>query len=194
MTHFLPLDTPKAWGIFNAHLGNASYVGEHQPSAEDVEVYKAVKPLGGIPSRCPHVLRWFNHLTAIGMDPSAWPAELRVAMAPPEDEVDADAQVRDPEEFARSRAPTTGSAVVLDVKPWEEDTDMKELEAAVRAISLETLEWKASELVPIVGKLCALRILCHFTDDMFAVEEDLKMAIESVETVSSVEIFAWNRR
>lgn len=74
---FLSLDTPKAWGLFNAHLGNLSYVGGCQPTAEDVEVYKAVSAKGGPLSRFAHVVRWYNHLNAIGTEPTAWPVELR---------------------------------------------------------------------------------------------------------------------
>jgi len=32
--------------------------------------------------------------------------------------------------------------VVLDVKPWDDTTDMKEMEEKVRSITLEGLEWK----------------------------------------------------
>jgi len=45
--------------------------------------------------------------------------------------------------------PIMKSVVVLDVKPWEDTTDMQVLEAKVRAIEMEGLEWKASKLVLI---------------------------------------------
>jgi hypothetical protein len=41
------------------------------------------------------------------------------------------------------------SAIVLDVKPWDDTTDMKELEEKVRAIKMDGLEWK--------GMSCATR-------------------------------------
>jgi len=35
------------------------------------------------------------------------------------------------------------SSVVLDVKPWDDETDMKELEANVRKIEMDGLVWGA---------------------------------------------------
>ncbi|MCI03854.1 elongation factor 1-beta 2-like, partial [Trifolium medium] len=35
------------------------------------------------------------------------------------------------------------SSVLLDVKPWDDETDMKKLEEAVRSVKLEGLFWGA---------------------------------------------------
>ena len=37
----------------------------------------------------------------------------------------------------------------MDVKPWDDETDMVALEAAVRSIEQDGLVWGASKLVPI---------------------------------------------
>lgn len=37
----------------------------------------------------------------------------------------------------------------MEVKPWDDETDMAELEKAVRSIEMEGLVWGASKLVPI---------------------------------------------
>lgn len=39
--------------------------------------------------------------------------------------------------------------VTLDVKPWDDETNMEELEKAVRAVEQPGLLWGASKLVPI---------------------------------------------
>lgn len=41
------------------------------------------------------------------------------------------------------------SVVTFDVKPWDDETDMKELEAAVRSVEWDGLVWGLSTLVPI---------------------------------------------
>lgn len=41
------------------------------------------------------------------------------------------------------------SIVTLDVKPWDDETDMAGLEAAVRSIEQDGLVWGASKLMPI---------------------------------------------
>jgi translation elongation factor EF-1beta len=41
------------------------------------------------------------------------------------------------------------SVVTLQVKPWDDETDMEALEAAVRAIEKDGLLWGKSKLVPV---------------------------------------------
>ncbi|KAI9173369.1 hypothetical protein LWI28_000317 [Acer negundo] len=41
------------------------------------------------------------------------------------------------------------SSVLMDVKPWDDETDMKKLEEAVRSVQMEGLLWGASKLVPV---------------------------------------------
>ena len=42
------------------------------------------------------------------------------------------------------KAPVTAkSSIVLDVKPWDDETDMKEMEKEVRSIQMEGLVWGA---------------------------------------------------
>jgi translation elongation factor EF-1beta len=41
------------------------------------------------------------------------------------------------------------SVVTLEVKPWDDETDMKALEDSVRSVEMQGLVWGASKLVPI---------------------------------------------
>ncbi|KAM7262202.1 hypothetical protein ACFE04_021279 [Oxalis oulophora] len=41
------------------------------------------------------------------------------------------------------------SSVLMDVKPWDDETDMKKLKEAVRSVQLDDLLWGASKLVPV---------------------------------------------
>ena len=41
------------------------------------------------------------------------------------------------------------SVVTLEVKPWDDETDMKALEESVRSIEREGLVWGASKLVAV---------------------------------------------
>ena len=43
------------------------------------------------------------------------------------------------------------SLVTLDVKPWDDETDMKILEESVRSIEKDGLVWGSSTLVPVGG-------------------------------------------
>ena len=114
------------------------------------------------------------------------------------DETEEDKAANEARKKAAEDKPKAGpigrSAVILDVKPWGEEVDMKELEAKVREISLEGLEWKASKLVPIAFGINALQIMCHIVDDIVSVDEDIITALEGLEDeVQSVDVFAFNK-
>ncbi|KAK8537691.1 hypothetical protein V6N13_096500 [Hibiscus sabdariffa] len=51
------------------------------------------------------------------------------------------------------------SSVLLDIKPWDDETDMKKLEEAVRAVQMEGLLWGASKLVPVGYGIKKLQII-----------------------------------
>jgi hypothetical protein len=54
------------------------------------------------------------------------------------------------------------SSVVLDVKPWDDETALAALEAAVRGIAADGLVWQASQLGPArPGWPSALRASHH---------------------------------
>jgi hypothetical protein len=46
--------------------------------------------------------------------------------------------------------PIAKSNVIFDVKPWEDTTDMVEMEKLVRAIQLDGLVWGSSEFCTIL--------------------------------------------
>ena len=57
------------------------------------------------------------------------------------------------------------TSVLLDVKPWDDETDMNEMLKAVKAIEMDGLLWGASKLVPVgygINKL-TVSFSCLFT-------------------------------
>jgi len=85
------------------------------------------------------------------------------------------------------------SNVILDVKPWDDETDMKEMEKLVRGIEMSGLLWGASKLVPVGYGIKKLQISCVVEDDKISIEE-LTEKIESNEDfVQSVDIAAFNK-
>lgn len=85
------------------------------------------------------------------------------------------------------------SSIVLDVKPWDDETDMKEMEAKVRTIAMEGLVWGASKLVPVGYGIMKLQIMCVVEDDKVSVDQ-LTEEIQNFEDfVQSVDIAAFNK-
>ncbi|MBA0689398.1 hypothetical protein Goari_007129 [Gossypium aridum] len=62
------------------------------------------------------------------------------------------------------------SSVLLDIKPWDDETDMKKLEEAVRSVQMEGLLWGASKLVPVGYGIKKLQIMMTIVDDLVSVD------------------------
>ncbi|KAK3417391.1 hypothetical protein EUGRSUZ_H03140 [Eucalyptus grandis] len=88
------------------------------------------------------------------------------------------------------------SSVLLDVKPWDDETDMKKLEEAVRSIQMEGLFWGASKLVPVGYGIKKLQIMLSIVDDLVSVDSLIEdqLTVEPVnEYVQSCDIVAFNK-
>ena len=85
------------------------------------------------------------------------------------------------------------SSLLLDIKPWDDTTDMKALEEGVRAIECEGLLWGASKLVPVAFGVKKLQIMATIEDDKVSVDW-LEEQITSLEDyVQSMDIAAFNK-
>ncbi|KAF2484360.1 translation elongation factor 1 subunit beta [Neohortaea acidophila] len=67
--------------------------------------------------------------------------------------------------------PAAKSIVTLDVKPWDDETDMKELEAHVRSIEKDGLVWGGSKLVPVGFGIKKLQINLVVEDEKISLDE-----------------------
>ena len=54
--------------------------------------------------------------------------------------------------------PAAKSIVTLEVKPWDDETNMKELEQNMRGIEMDGLTWGASKLVPVGYGISKLQV------------------------------------
>lgn len=85
------------------------------------------------------------------------------------------------------------SSITIDVKPWDDETDLKEMEAKVRAITMDGLVWGTGKLVPVGYGINKLQIVCVVEDDKVSTDdlEDHIMAFE--DHVQSMDIAAFNK-
>jgi len=94
---------------------------------------------------------------------------------------------------AKKPAVIAKSNVILDVKPWDDETSMKELENAVRSITMDGLLWGSSKLVPVGYGIQKLQIATVVEDDKVSIDE-LQEKIEAfADFVQSVDIAAFNK-
>jgi elongation factor 1-delta len=85
------------------------------------------------------------------------------------------------------------SSILLDVKPWDDETDMKALEAAVRNISIDGLVWGQSKLIPVAYGVKKLQIGCVIEDDKVSTEALDEQICSFDDYVQSVDIAAFNK-
>ncbi|KIW06725.1 uncharacterized protein PV09_02419 [Verruconis gallopava] len=100
-------------------------------------------------------------------------------------------------EYNRKKAgkakPAAKSIVTLDVKPWDDETDMKQLEANVRAIEKDGLVWGASKLVPVGYGVSKLQINLVVEDEKVSLDELQEQIAEDEEHVQSTDIAAMQK-
>ncbi|XP_012691142.1 elongation factor 1-beta [Clupea harengus] len=96
----------------------------------------------------------------------------------------------------KSKKPTliAKSSILLDVKPWDDETDMVKMEECVRTIQMDGLIWaQASKLVPVGYGIKKLQIGCVVEDDKVGTDQ-LEEAITAFEDyVQSVDVAAFNK-
>ncbi|KAL6594098.1 hypothetical protein ACP70R_048999 [Stipagrostis hirtigluma subsp. patula] len=88
------------------------------------------------------------------------------------------------------------SSVLLDVKPWDDETDMQKLEEAVRNVKMEGLLWGASKLVPVGYGIKKMQIMMTIVDDLVSVDsliEDHLYTEPANEYIQSCDIVAFNK-
>lgn len=191
----------------------------YAPSKADLSVFEALgkAPTGNVP----HVQRWYRHIASYSaQERSAWGGQAlpqvaggkpTTAAAADDDDDDVDlfgSEDEEDEEAARIReervsayaakkskkpALIAKSSVLLDVKPWDDETDMKKMEEQVRTIVMDGLVWGASKLVPVGYGINKLQIMCVIEDDKVSTDE-LTEKIEAFEDfVQSTDIAAFNK-
>ena len=69
------------------------------------------------------------------------------------------------------------ATVVLNVKPWDDETDMAELEAQVRKVCLsyasDAIVWGEGNLVDVGYGIKSLKIACRIVRETVSIEVDL---------------------
>jgi len=82
---------------------------------------------------------------------------------------------------------------LIDIKPWDDETSIDEMESSVRSITIDGLQWQASKHIEVAYGIKKLQILCNIIDDKVS-SEDLEEAILGLKTlVQSMDIVSWNK-
>ncbi|XP_028161645.1 elongation factor 1-beta' [Ostrinia furnacalis] len=214
--------TAQGLNDLNTYLAERSYVCGYTPSQGDVQVFEKVgkAPAASLPhalrwynqiaSYTPAERKsWadcVSPLTAGGKTTAPAPAakdddddDVDLFGSGDEEEDAEAARIREERLKAyadkKSKKPAliAKSSIILDVKPWDDETDMKEMENQVRTIEMDGLLWGASKLVPVGYGINKLQIMCVIEDDKVSVDLLTEKIQEFEDFVQSVDIAAFNK-
>ncbi|KAG8753739.1 Translation elongation factor 1 beta [Serendipita sp. 396] len=197
------------------HLASRSYIQGYTASQADVEVFKAITK---IPTT-QNVLRWYNHIKSYEEEFSHLPGSSDGAKAylggeeaaagdddddidlfgdDDEDDEEAErvkaARVAEYNEKKSKKAKVVAKSVVtLDVKPWDDETDMAGLEQSVRSIEQPGLVWGSSTLVAIGYGIKKLQITLVIEDDLVSLDELQEKIAEFEDYVQSSDVAAMQK-
>jgi len=144
--------------------------------------------------------------------PESVPVAINPKDAPAEEEDDmdlfgSDEEEEDPEVVAEREKrladykkkkegkakPAAKSIVTLDVKPWDDETDMEELKANVLAIEMDGLVWGASQLVAVGFGIKKLQINIVIEDEKVSLDELQQKIEEDEDHVQSTDVAAMQK-
>lgn len=97
------------------------------------------------------------------------------------------------EKKANKKQVIAKSSVLIDVKPWDDETDLAEMERLVRTIEMDGLVWGASKLLPLAYGIKKLNIMCVIEDDKVSTEELQDKITDFEDYVQSTDIAAFNK-
>lgn len=212
---FGDLKTDAGLTKLNSFLENASYLAGCTPSQADVTSFDQVKSAPAA-SKFANAARWYTHIASFSAAerkafPAAGAAPAKAA-APAggddddidlfgsDEEVDEEAErVREErlkayaDKKAKKPGPIAKSNVILDVKPWDDETDMKALESAVRSIEMDGLVWGISKLMPVGYGINKLQIVCVVEDEKVSIDELSEKMTDFEDYVQSVDVAAFQK-
>lgn len=187
-------------------LAQNSYVEGTAATQADVASYNAFK------AAYPNFTRWVNHLAAKADEFASFPAATAAEAEEEEDDDDVDLFASDEEEDAEAEKlkaervaaynarkaakppkPAAKSIVTLDVKPWDDETDLEQMVANVKAIEMEGLTWGAHTFIPIGFGIKKLQMNCVVEDDKVSLEDLQNQIEEDEDHVQSTDIAAMQK-
>ncbi|KAA8902730.1 hypothetical protein DIURU_002626 [Diutina rugosa] len=94
---------------------------------------------------------------------------------------------------AKGPGPAAKSIVTLDVKPWDDETDLDQLLANVKAVEMDGLTWGAHQWIPVGFGIKKLQINLVVEDAKISLDELQQQIEEDEDHVQSTDIAAMQK-
>jgi len=222
---FPNLSTEAGLKHLDEYLLSRTFITGHQATRDDITVYGAISKAPGpnfpnVSRWYNHISALLASsfpgepigVEIEGAAPTVAPFTGATTESPPKDEEDDDdldlfgeeteeekkaAAEREASKKASSKKKESGkSSVLLDVKPWDDETDMQKLEETVRSVQMPGLFWGASKLIAVGYGIKKLQIMMTIEDDLVSVDDliEEQLTVEPAnEYIQSCDIVAFNK-
>merc|ERR1711922_33319 len=190
-------------------------MGGFVPSQADTQVYEA---LGAAPKDA-HALRWYNHIKSFGTGMKQFPKASSgfslgggAASAAADDDDDVDLFGSSDEEESEEKKRITEerlkayhekkskkpaliakTSVLLDIKPWDDETDMDKMLECAKTIEKEGLVWGAHKLVPVGYGIKKIQLMCVVEDEKVSIDELQEQIAEFEDYVQSCDVASMSK-
>merc|ERR1712153_1186 len=157
----------------------------------------------------PHAARWYAHIVSFeAAGRKQFPKSQKdaasyvaggAAAADDEEEDEAAAKVRqerlDAYAAKKSKKPAliAKTSVLLDCKPWDDETDMDVMLTEIKKIEMDGLLWGASKLVPVGYGISKLQVMIVVEDLKVSIEELQEKICEIEDYVQSCDVNCMNK-
>ena len=85
------------------------------------------------------------------------------------------------------------SSILMDIKGWDDTTDLEAVAQKLKAIEKDGLVWGAHKLVPVAYGMNKLQLLMVIEDDKVSSDDIEEMIMQFDEEVQSMDVVAWNK-
>merc|ERR1719400_509906 len=85
------------------------------------------------------------------------------------------------------------TSVLLDCKPWDDETNMDDMLKEIKKIEMAGLVWGANKLVPVGYGISKLQVMVVVEDEKVSIEELQETICEIEDYVQSCDVAAMNK-
>ena len=208
-------------GKFNGFLKLKSYIVGYAPTQADIEVFKAFPASGPDSKIAPHAARWYSHIASFSEEEKkAWPAAevpygtSAKAPAKPKAAEEEDDPFGDDDDLfgdddgaaakalqeklkaeaverGKRKAAKARSLIVLEVKPFDAETNLEELALNIKSMTHEGIQnWgQEHKLEPVAFGIKKLIISCVVHDNLVGMDDIIDMINDKYEDdIQSIDV------
>ena len=104
-----------------------------------------------------------------------------------------DIRIREAEERQKKKLAEARSTIVLEAKPYDDETDITEIDKLVRAVQMEGLKWGKSQSVPVAYGINKLQISAVIYDELVSTDHLCELIEKNEDIIQSTDIVSFQK-